>query len=126
MKLNRKNEVKVVITRVSNDVETLRLLSKFSGFTVDELDRALMYNIVSVISYSLITGYGRPKVELMCRGRINKGEIVYDLNVCYPFACGTHLGAKFIYRDKKFDEVLKARIEELMAAQEAVPAEIEG
>ena len=68
----------------------------------------LQYNVLTPKQISDLTGLKIPTLSNRTRPTYNsQGELVSELDFCYPFEDATGLGPKFIVRNEKLDKLLR-------------------
>lgn len=101
--------IKETIRLVKKDDELVdrilkaRELSKTTGEAIAEI---LRYNIWTMNQFSDLTGFAISTISNLCRPAYKNGELISDLDFCYPFMNIETMGPKFIVRNKKSEAFL--------------------
>jgi hypothetical protein len=84
--------------------ETLiKQIAEARSIDEDIIREVMAYNVVTPLQLCLLTGFSRNKVEMMLMN-----APLPKLTVVYPFSSFFHgAGPKFIYKNRKFYELIK-------------------
>lgn len=81
------------------------------GLPVELIKEILYYNIVTPMQLKSITGAALSVINYHAEPRKKGRKWVSNLTRCYPFPQYNGNGKQFIYRDKKFNEFVKEKLE---------------
>jgi hypothetical protein len=93
---------------VKADPELTEQIANKRGIDPDKVKEMLRYNIFTVGQFSELTGLTVSTVHNKIRPVLKNDQYSTDLNFCHPFAGIKEKGPRFIVRDEKAENFLKA------------------
>jgi hypothetical protein len=124
---NRLGLVQLQVNLIKKDEELIDLIIKETGIKEDKkpiLADMLRYNVLTVVQMAELTGMAVSSITNKTRPFYKHGEILTELDVCFPFASLTEKGPKFIARNDKFKKCLLSILNDGKRAEgEFVPKE---
>jgi len=93
---------------VKTDPEIIEAIATRIGKDQAWVKRMMRYNVFTINQYACLSGLGISTILNKTRPLNRNGELVTDLNFCYPFSDCKDSGPKFILRDSKSEKYLKA------------------
>lgn len=100
---------KVEIRLVRKDEELVDRILKKQDIPESEkeaITEILRHNVWTIQQFADISGFAQPTIANKCRPSYRDGDIVTELDHCYPFADLEGLGPKFIVRNEKSEGLL--------------------
>jgi len=100
---------KVEIRLVKKDEELADRIMKernLPGSDKEAVIEILRHNVWTIQQFADISGFAQPTIANKCRPSYRDGDIVTELDHCYPFADLEGLGPKFIVRNEKSEALL--------------------
>lgn len=102
--------LKTEIRLVKKDEELanriLASLAMGEGDDQENITEILRYNMWTIQQFADITSLAQSTIANKCRPSFREGNIVTELDHCYPFADLNGMGPKFIVRNEKSEGLL--------------------
>ena len=101
--------IKKEIRLVRKDEELVDRIMKALKLNKDareDIVEILRYNVWTIQQFADISGFAQPTIANKCRPSYRDGNIITELDHCYPFADLEGLGPKFIVRNEKSEALL--------------------
>lgn len=103
--------IKTTIRLVKKDEELVGRILAAKAMGEEDGDQEtvvdlLRYNMWTIQQFVDVTGLSQSTISNKCRPQYKGGEIVTELDFCYPFADMVGLGPKFIVRNEKSEALL--------------------
>lgn len=98
---------KVIIRLVKTDPELIEKLANKIKRPKEEVKEWMLYNVFTINQFADLSQLTLSTVNYKTRPALVKGEIVFELDVVYPFRDSRGKGQKFILRNEKSEQYLK-------------------
>lgn len=111
--MERLGLVKLQVNLVKRDDELINLIMEDGNFPEEKRDtiaEILRYNVLTLIQMSELIGLAVSTITNKLRPSYRDGEMITELDCCYPFASLNERGPKFIARNEKFRDCVLATL----------------
>lgn len=93
---------------VKTDPAIIDIIVARTGIDANTVRKMMRYNIFTIRQFATLKGVSISHILNKTSPSVINGTIGTDLDFCYPFGSPEEEGPKFIYRNEKSEQYLKA------------------
>jgi hypothetical protein len=92
---------------VKTDASLIESVAKRTGMSIDMVKTIMRYNVFTINQFSQLSGKAISTITNMTRPIYRAGQLVTELDFCFPFPDRDNEGPKFVIRNEKSERYLK-------------------